>query len=153
MADRPTPTYVAATVVAAVLGAAGTWLPWVRKRPVGDVNGQQIYTAEYVPGLETGLRGFDPVVVSLLVAVVVVVALARYQHWRPDVALVGAGGLLLLAFGNVFHDYWSVERYAVDPGLYLLLASGLLFVLVGGGAIFERRVRTSKDDSRDARTG
>ena len=152
MADRPTPAYVTARIVAAVLGVAGVWLPWVRKRPVDTVNGQQMYPAEYVPGLETGLRGFDPVVVSLVVAVVVVVTLARYQHWRPDVALVSAGGLLRLGFGNVFHDYWSVERYAVELGLYLLLASGLLFVLVGAGAILERRVRTSSGNGRDAPT-
>ena len=153
MADKPTPVYITATVVATVLGAAGVWLPWVRKRPVGYRNGQPIYTMEYVSGLEAGLRGIDPFVILLVVAVVVVVALARYRNWRPDIALIGAGGLLLVVFGNIFHSYWSVERYAVESGLYLLLFSGLLYVLVGAGAILKRRVTTSPDDGSDARIG
>ena len=153
MADKPTPVYITATVVATVLGAAGVWLPWVRKRPVGYRNGQSIYTMEYVSGLEAGLRGVDPFVILLVVAVVVVVALARYRNWRPDIVLIGAGGLLLVVFGNIFHSYRSVERYAVESGLYLLLFSGLLYVLVGAGAILKRRVTTSPDDGPDAQIG
>lgn len=129
------------------------WLPRVRKRPAGYRDGRPIYTAEYVSGMETGLHGIDPFVVLLVVAVVGVAVLARYRPWRPDIALVGAGGPLLLLFGNAFYDYWSVERYAVEPGLYLLLVSGFLFVLIGTGALLKRRLVPGTAHGRDARTG
>ncbi|PSQ18533.1 hypothetical protein BRD02_00585 [Halobacteriales archaeon QS_8_69_73] len=103
--------------------------------------------------MEVGLRGIDPFVILLVVAVVVAVVLARYRNWRPDIALIGAGGLLLVVFGNIFHSYWSVERYAVEFGLYLLLFSGLLYVLVGAGAILKRHMTISPDDGPDARIG
>lgn len=153
MVDEPTPASLIATVVAAVMGAVGVWIPWVRKQPVGYADGQPYYTSEYVPGLETGLRGIDLLVILLVVAVVVVVLLARDRRFRPDSALIGAGGALLVVFGNVCYQYWSVERYAVEPGLYLLLASGLLFVLAGAGTIIKRRMTPSLADGRDPRVG
>lgn len=153
MGNGPTLAYITATIVAAVLGVVGVYLPGVRKRPVGYTNGQPYYTSEYVTGLEAGIRGIDPFVIFLVGAVVVVVVLARRRTRSGDIALVGAGGLLLFVFGNVFHDYWSVDRYAVGPGLYLLLASGLIFVLVGAGTVHKRRVSTRTDESRDPEVG
>lgn len=153
MANTPSPAYLVATTVAAVLGIVGVWLPWVRKRPVGYRDGRQIYTAEYVSGMETGLRGIDPFVVLLVAAVVGVAVLSRYRAWRPDIALVGAGGVLLWVFGTIFRNYRSVERYAVEIGLYLLLASGFLFVLIGAGALLKRRLAPGTDHRRDARIG
>lgn len=148
---RPTTAYVTATIVAAVIGVVGVWIPWVRKRPAGYRDGRPIYTAEYVSGLETGLRGIDPFVIVLVVAVVGVAVLARYRTWRPDIALISAGCLLLVVSGNTLRNYWSVERYAVEPGLYLLLASGLLFVLIGAGALLKRRVIPVTDECPDPR--
>jgi len=107
------------------------------------------YTAEYVTGLEAGLRGIDSLVVLLVVVIVAVVVLARYRTWRADIVLIGAGGLILFVFGNIFHSYWSVERYAVEPGLYFLLISGLLFVLIGASTVLKRRVSPRRDESRD----
>ena len=151
MGNRPSLAYITVTIIAAVLGVVGVYLPWVRKRPVGYTDGQPYYTSEYVTGLEAGIRGIDPFVIVPLVAVITVVVLARYRTWRPDTALVGAGGLLLVVFGNIFHNYWSVERYAVEPGLYLLLSSGLILVLVGTGTVLKRRVSPHTDESRDSK--
>ncbi|WP_309138855.1 hypothetical protein [Haloterrigena gelatinilytica] len=119
----------------------------------GRLQGRAVYTTEYVSGMETGLRGIDPAVIVLVVAVVGVAVLARFRPWRPDIALVGAGGLLLWVFGDIFHSYWSVERYAVGSGLYLLLASGSLFVLVGAGGVLKCRLGSGTDHGRDARVG
>lgn len=151
MANKPTTAYVAATICAAVGAAIGVWLPWVRKRPVGYTDGQPFYTSEYVSGLETGLRGIDPFVILLVVAVVGATVLARHRDWRPDLLLMGSGGLLLFVSGSLFRDYWSGERYAVEPGLYLLLASGFLLVLIGVSSILKQRVTLTVDDSHDPR--
>ena len=153
MSNNLSPASLVATIVAAALAVVGVWLPWVRKRPEGYRDGRAIYTAEYVSGMETGLRGLDLFVGLLVVAAVGVAVLARYRPWRPDLALVGAGGLVLWLSGTTFHDYWSVERYAVEPGLYLLLASGFLFVLVGAGGVLKRRLGPGPDTGRDPRTG
>ncbi|WP_458207011.1 hypothetical protein [Haladaptatus sp. NG-SE-30] len=154
MRNEPSITYIGATIVAAMLAIAGVWLPWVRKRPVGYADGQPYYTSEFVSGLESGLRGIDPVVVLLVLGVVGVVVLARQRDWHPDVVLVAAGGLMVLVFGNIFRDYRTVERYAIEPGLYLLIASGFLLILLGAGAIFKRRFTTfAEGDSVDPPTG
>ncbi|WP_229380138.1 hypothetical protein [Haloterrigena salifodinae] len=153
MANNPSPASLVATIVAAVLGVLGVWLPWVRKRPAGYRDGGAIYTTEYVSGMETGLRGIDPFVILLVVIVVGVAVLARYRTWRPDIALVGVGGLLLWVFGTIFRNYWTVEQYTVEIGLYLLLASGFLFVLVGAGGVLKRRLESGTDHGHDPRIG
>ena len=151
MTGEPTAKYVTATIVAAVGAVVGVWLPWVRKRPVGYSDGLPLYTLEIVPGLETGLRGMDLLVILLVMAVVAVVVLARYRGWRPDSVLIGAGGLILLVFANLFRTYSAVERYAVEPGLYLLIASGGLFVLIGTSSLLKRCVPTVADESGEPR--
>jgi len=67
----------------------------VQKLPAGYTDGQPYYTMEYVTGLDAGFGGSYPLVILLLLAIVAVVLLARHHNWRPDVALVGAGGLML----------------------------------------------------------
>jgi hypothetical protein len=91
-------------------------------------------------------------VIILIVVVVTVVVLARCRTWRPDSALIGAGGLLLIGLGNIFHNYRSAEQYVVEPGLYLLLISGLLFVLVGAGTVLNRHITTRTDESREQKS-
>ncbi|WP_210408935.1 hypothetical protein [Halorhabdus rudnickae] len=142
MGKRPTPAYITGTIFAAVLSVVGVYLPWVQKQPVGYTDGQPYYTAEFVAGLEAGFDGGDPFIILLVVAVVVVVILARYRTWSPDIALIGVGAVTFLLFGNTFLDYWSVERYAVQPGLFLLVISGLIFIFVGAGAILKREFST-----------
>ena len=75
--------------------------------------------------------------------------LARYRSWRPESAVIGAGCLLIIEFGNFFDNYRSGERYVVEPGLYLLVISGLLFVLVGAGTVLKRHMTTRTDESRE----
>lgn len=140
MADQSTPAYLTATFVAAVWGIVGVWLPSVRKLPVGYVDGQPYYTMEYVWGMNTGLAGHDRYVILLAVTVVALVVLGQYRGWRPNLSLIGAGTLLGLFYGIKFNTYWAIDRYAIDLGLYLLLASGVLFALVGAGSIVERRL-------------
>jgi hypothetical protein len=40
----------------------------------------------------------------------------------------------------------------VEPGLYLLLISGLLFVLVGAGTVLNRHITTRTDESREQKS-
>ncbi|ELZ79899.1 hypothetical protein C454_11883 [Haloferax gibbonsii ATCC 33959] len=125
--------YIVATIMAAVLGVVGAWLPWVRKQPAG-------ITDEYMVGLDAGFSDIDLLVTILVVAVVVAVVLGHYRNWRPDGILIGAGGLILIVFGSVFQSYSAVERYVVEPGLYLLIVSGFLFILIGVVAVLSRRM-------------
>ncbi|WP_336327352.1 hypothetical protein [Halovenus sp. HT40] len=151
MNARPGPAYVAATVVAAVLAIVGAYLPWVKKHPDGYRNGQAYYTSEYLPAAEAGFQGLDVVVVALGVAVIGVVAGARYRGWLPDVVLLGSGVVLLLLSGDRLKRFRPVERYTVEPGLYLVLVSGLLLVLVGAGALLRRRIvaRIAEDSDQE----
>jgi len=139
MERTPTIGFVTATTVAAGSAILGVWLPWVRKRPVGHHGDQPIFTAEWVAGLKPGLQGSDPLVVLFVGAVVLLTAGFRYSPWQPDAVLIAAGGLLLWVFGNVLHHYWTVDRYAVEPGLYLVVSSGFLLVLLGVGGLLGRR--------------
>ena len=152
MEKQPTLAYITVTVIAAVLAVVGAYLPWVQKRPVRYIDGYPYYTAEYVLGLEPGIWGIDPFVIILVGVVVTVVVLARYRTWRPESAVIGAGGLLLIGCGNFFYQYRSGERYVVEPGLYLLVISGLLFVLVGAGTILKRHMTTRTDESREQKS-
>jgi len=131
MPTAPSRAADALVLLAATLTVAGTWLPWVSKRPVRYVDGVPYTTDEYVLGMETGLHGMDFVVVLLAVGALGATALSRNRrvnsHW---VALV-AGTLLLWSHGRTLLEFRAVERYAVEPGLYLAVAGGLLFVLVG----------------------
>jgi hypothetical protein len=139
MERRPAIAFVTATTVAAGSAMLGVWLPWVRKRPVGHHGGQPYFTAEWVAGLKPGLQGSDPLVVLLVGAVVLLTVGSRYSPWHPDGVLVAAGALLIGVFGNVLHHYWTVDRYAVEPGLYLVIAGGFLLVLLGVGGLLGRR--------------
>ena len=151
MEKQPTLAYVTVTVIASVLAVVGVYLPWVQKRPVEYIVGYHEYTAEYVPGLEPGIGiwGIDPFIIILVGVGVTVVVLARYRSWRPESAVIGAGCLLIIEFGNFFDNYRSGERYVVEPGLYLLVISGLLFVLVGAGTVLKRHMTTRTDESRE----
>jgi hypothetical protein len=153
MGRDPTLAYVATTVVAAAMVVVGVWLPWVRKRPVGYFEGRPYYTGEWTTGLESGFGGTDVVAVLVVVAVVAITVLSRTSNWRPDVALVVAGGLLAWAAGTVLRDYWTTERYAVEPGLYVLVAGSLLLLVLGVGSVLGRRLPPLGSHDGGRRTG
>lgn len=153
MTKAPPLTYIRVTLVAVVLAVVGLWLPWVRKLPVRSADGQAIYTSEDVAGLEPGIHGFDNILAVIIVAVLAVVVLARRRDRHPDLVLILVGGSMLWLFGSVLREYWRVDRYVVESGLYFLVASGLLFVLLGAGTLIKRRVTTITEASRDARIG
>lgn len=142
--------YIIVTIVAAGLGVVGAYLPWVQKRPV-HIDGQLVSTSEYVGGSETGIQGLDPFIISLGIAAVAVVSLAQFRDWNPDIVLIGAGVLTLVISGDRFHSYWSVERYGVELGLYLVLVSGLLYIIVGAGAFFKRHIATPTAKNSDSK--
>lgn len=146
VSDSSPQPFVAATAVAAVAGVVGVYLPWVRKLPAGYTDGTPYYTAEGVPGLTSGIGVLDVPILLLLAAVVVVVVASRGHDWLPKLVLVVGGVLVLLVSGLFLEDYWSGERYAVEPGLLFLSASGVLFVLVGAGGV-ARRVLSWTDAS------
>jgi hypothetical protein len=153
MADEPTRSYVTATILAGALVVLGVYLPWVRKRPIGNSDGEPIYTTEAVLGQTTGFQGLDGLVVLIVVVAVAAVLVARGRRWRPDLPLVAAGVAILVLFGDRGWRYWSVDRYAIDPGLYLLFVGGALFVLVGARGLLGRVVPLGADDGGDAKGG
>ncbi|GAA0211274.1 hypothetical protein [Halobaculum roseum] len=139
--------YLSATIGAAVLGVVGLLLPWVRKLPAGYTDGQAYYTSEGVWGLEFGMDGLDPALLFLLLGVVGVVIVAGITSlsWQRDLALIGTGAVLLVVFTNRFLTYQSVVRYEVESGLFVLLVSGLLFVLVGAGSLLNEYLMMNRD--------
>jgi hypothetical protein len=142
MAAKQKFAYITATIVAALLAVVGAWLPWVRKQPVG-------ITDEYIAGLDAGFSDIDLLVIILVVAVV----LGYYRNWRPNGVLIGAGGLILVVFASVFQSYLAVERSVVEPGLYLLIASGFLFILIGVAAVLSRRITPIVSNRDNPRIG
>lgn len=141
------------TVVAGALAVVGMWLPWVRKLPTGYANGEPMYTLEPVPQSETGFQHLDPVIV-LLVGLVVAGAILL-SHWdrRPGSLLVTAGGLMLFGSGFFLQYYVRIDRYAVEPGVYLVIVSGLLFVLLGAAPVLKRRVLSPEGNGGNPRIG
>jgi hypothetical protein len=128
--------YVAATVVAGGLAIIGMWLPWVQKLPVGTIKGGgAAYTMEGVPELEAGFESFDLFVLVPILFMVVVgaVAVSRGRSWWTDTVLAVMGSALLWVAGNSYIGYYTTERYAAQPGVYLVLAAGLLLILIGAG--------------------
>ncbi|QFU84571.1 hypothetical protein GCU68_17500 (plasmid) [Natronorubrum aibiense] len=79
----------------------------------------------------------------LAVSVVLAVVVAWKQDWNPDGFLIGAGGILLLWGGSTYNSYRTVDRYVIEPGLYLVIVSGCLFLLLGAGRILKRHFTTT----------
>ncbi len=143
MGRPPSIKYTTATILTAILTIVGVWLPWVQKRPVGYTNGRPYYTSEWVLGLEAGFQGTDPFAVLLAVLVIVAVIAGRKLNRPPDGVLVVVGAVLVWWSGTTLQHYWQVDRYAIEPGLYLCILSGVLLVLLGVGAGFQRYLITS----------
>jgi cation transport ATPase len=136
MKKTPPRRYVAAAVVAVGFAIVGMWLPWVQKLPVGTIEGGGVaYTMEGIPELEAGFESFDLfVLVPVLFTVVVgAVAASRGRSWWTDAVLAAMGSALLWVAGNSYIGYYTTERYAAQPGVYLVLVAGLLLFLIGAG--------------------
>ena len=133
--NRQALMYWTVTGVATLLALVGVSLPWVRKRPVTTIDGQPAYTGEYVPGLETGIQGLDPVLIGLLGLLVGLLILSRHRQLLSGAILLVAGILFLGFFIPRLQAYATVERYAIEPGLPLLLISGGLFSTLGVGTL------------------
>ena len=138
MGRPPSIKYTTATILTAILTVVSVWLPWVQKLPAGYIDGQPYYTMEWVPGLEAGFQGTDPFAVLLAILVIVTVIAARKLKWPPDGVLVVVGTVLVWWSGTTLQSYSTVDRYAIEPGLYLCLVSGVLLILLGVGAGFQR---------------
>ncbi|EMA56388.1 hypothetical protein [Halococcus thailandensis] len=136
MNKNPSHQYVAATVIAVGLAIIGMMLPWVQKLPVRNIEGGgEAYTMEWIPGLEAGFETFDlfvlvPILFTLLAGGV---AASRGRSWWTDGILSIMGGVILWVAGNSYIGYYTTERYAAQPGVYLVLAAGLLLILIGAG--------------------
>jgi hypothetical protein len=127
MDDGPPIRYIVATAVAGALVVGGVWLPWIRKIP--GPNGA--VTMEWVPGLDAGIgnAGYDWLIVSLVVITVGITLLTRYSRRRPDALLIAVGGFVVLLSGRLFASY--AGGYVIEPGLGVLFAGGLLFLMLG----------------------
>ena len=149
MGRPPSTGYVVAVTLTAILAIVGVWLPWVRKRPVGYIDGQPYYTEGLLPGLHAGFRDVDPFVVLLAVLVIVAVVAARRWDWSPDGVIIVAGTVLMWWSGTMLGHYRADEHLAVEPGLYLSVLSGIVLVLLGAGTGIRRYLNT-KQNSRNA---
>lgn len=128
--DRaPSLIHVFGTLVSAVLVTIGSWLPWIRKIPVGYDDGQPYYTSEGVRGLQSGFQALDYILVLLVFAAVAAPVLARYQGLSTSGIVIGSGVLILLIAGGILTNY--LGRYIIEPGLYLVLLSGATLVIIG----------------------
>ncbi|GGL53152.1 hypothetical protein [Halocalculus aciditolerans] len=123
--------YVRATALLAALATVGLWLPWVTKLPAGYTQGQPYYTMEWVAGLDAGFQAIDVPALIILVLLVVVVAILRSGQWSAALPLLAVGALSTWLTGNQLLGYRGVERYAAQPGLYLLVAASLGLFIVG----------------------
>lgn len=149
MGRPPSIKYTTATILTAILTVVGVWLPWVQKLPAGYIDGQPYYTSEWVPGLEAGFQGTDPFAVLLAVLAIVAVIAARKLNRPPDGVLVVAGAVLVWWSGTTLQYYWQVDRYAIEPGLYLCVISGVLLILLGVDAGFRRYLNTGRDSTEE----
>ncbi|MHB9288919.1 hypothetical protein ACKVMT_17970 [Halobacteriales archaeon Cl-PHB] len=137
-----------AMALAVVLAVLGVWLPWVSKRPTGYFEGTPSYTSEGVPGLETGISGADFILIWLAVGAVLLVLAGRIEALRLDGILVLVGVVVLWTAGNRYLDYSTAYRYVVEPGLYILLASGLFFLAAGLGMVVQHRLPNVGTETR-----
>lgn len=123
--------YLAGTLLAASGTVVGPWLPFFHKLPVDYVDGQPLYTDESTWGLDAWFRGIDLLLVALALVAVASVLAARRWRWPANAVLVAVGGFILFATGQKFADIYRTDRYAAEPGIYLVIVGSLLFVVLG----------------------
>lgn len=125
----PSAVHLVGTLSATVTLVIGTWLPWIQKGPIGYEDGPPYYTAEGVLGLSHGVQVLDVVLILLSRTAIAALLLARYREWSARGVVIGAGTLILLtAGGRLTLDR---GRYVVEPGLYLVVSSGLRNGIIG----------------------
>lgn len=121
----------AGVVVAVLMILIGTAFPWVRKLPAGYTEGEPYYTDELVWGLNPGFEVADFLIVVPALSAIVVLITVRNRDWVVDVWLLATAIPVLWLVGQVYNNYQTGAKYAVEPGLYLVIAGGVLFVLLG----------------------
>lgn len=125
-----------------VCAIVGAWLPWVRKTPVGTMNGEPYYTSEWVFGLQKGFHQLDVIILLPALAGVGIAVLSLYRDWPQEVLLIAALPILIMA-GERYLFYTSSSRYIVAPGLYLCLGSGVLLLFLGLNSLRHRGFSTT----------
>lgn len=148
MGRPPSIGYRLAVVVAAVLGMVGLWLPWVRKRPVGYIDGQPYYTSELIPGLNAGFQALEGLIVLFAILAIVAVVTTPMVDWSPRGVIIAAGAAMLWWSGTRLLYYGGSESYAVEPGLYLSVLSGIVLVILSAGTGI-RRLNTSQPPTNE----
>lgn len=134
MTNRPSVPYIGATLGLFLLTVIGLWLPWVRKQPLCCINGQEYVTDEGLQGLGAGFSLLDQILLLVALLAVCVILLARFWNRSPDVVLVLSGGVILWIASDIGYEYWRVDNYTPQAGLYLTIASGFLFIVLGVGS-------------------
>jgi thiosulfate reductase cytochrome b subunit len=130
-------------VVAVLVTLIGTASSWVRKLPSGYTEGEPYYTAESVWGLNYGFELLDVLIIVPILTVIVVLMLAQSRDWIVDVWLLVTSIPILWFAGRAYIKYQTGTTYAVEPGLYLVLVGGILFILLGAGDLIHI---TTKDN-------
>lgn len=125
---------VIGTVAAALLAITGAWLRWVGKKPV-PTEGTHEVTSEWVYGILPGFHGLDLVTVLPPFLAAVVVLTSRDREWIFKSLPLAALPVLVMA-GERFVTYQSDPTYVVKSGLYLTLASGVILLILGVGALW-----------------
>jgi hypothetical protein len=130
MDKEPSTQYVVATLISSVFALVGTWLPWARRIPT-DGPVEQVL----IPVTQTGF-GNKPVgglIVLFAIITPMVSMLARYRSWRPDPLLIISGVAILIVSGGSAYSF--LGSLAIEPGLIGVLASGLVFAMLGIGGL------------------
>lgn len=121
----------AATIVAAALTSVGYWLPWLRKLPIGYTDGVPVYTSEGVSGLEAGIDGLDFLLLALVAIAVLAVAVQRTRRVPENAISLVVGALIVFNATQRLSYIREIDRYAAEPGIWLALAGGVFFVVIG----------------------
>lgn len=133
----PSLPYVGAALGLCFFAGIGMWLPWVENTPQ-YLNGEPYVTGIGLPGLWWGYDSFDLLVAIGLVPALVGTLTFRRRIWLRDACVFLSGTLVSWWVGGLAYEYWSVDHYLLEPGIFLVLGSGLLFCLLSAGAVAKR---------------
>lgn len=72
--------------------------------------------------------------------------------WLRDACVFLSGTLVCWWVGELLYEYWSVDHYLIEPGIGVVLVSGLFLCLLSAGAFSNRLLRSRDSHSADRAT-
>lgn len=136
------PPNVFLVLVATAMILVGVWLPWMRN--TGD---KYILIDTESPGIQE----LDILIILLCASAVLAVIIGRlYLDWQPKLLLAVLSTPIWYSAGTRFEDFWRIDAYRVEPGIYLVLGGGLLITMIG---LYNLCLGLQTDTKSSGRTG